>query len=94
MHSSTCNLISDYFRYVKGAGSGRFNADFASTQKLWNGLCPMNAELDHDKGPRCQFPASADQAVVVFVMVTGLCNRKLSASIIGFSKISESACKS
>ena len=42
---------------------------------------------DHDKGPRCQFPASADQAVMVFVMVTGLCNRKLSAPIIGFSII-------
>jgi len=27
---------------------------------------------DHDNGPRRQFPASADQAVVLFVMVTVL----------------------
>ena len=39
------------------------------------------------KGPRCQFPASADQAVEVFVVVTDLCNRKLSTPIIGFSII-------
>ena len=43
---------------------------------------------DHDQGPSCQFPASADQAFMVFVMVTGQCNRKLSTPtcpIIGFS---------